>query len=85
MIQVEVSAINGLSVVTPKEFSKDEKAWKGTEQGAEIDSEKAIISRSNIALANIFFKVSQLYSCSYISPLKNGKSLFEFLEPQLPP
>jgi hypothetical protein len=70
MIQVEVSAINGLSVVTPKEFAKDEKAWKGTEQGAEIDSDKAIISRSNIALANIFFKVSQLTHANIFHPSK---------------
>lgn len=56
MIQVEVSAINGLSVVTPQKF--EEKDWKV--KGAEIDAEKAIVSRSNISLANIFFKVSHL-------------------------
>lgn len=55
MMQVEVSAINGLTVVTPK---GDQPGWDPNETGAEIDpTDKAITSRSNISLANIFFKV----------------------------
>lgn len=58
MIQVEVSAINGLSVVTPK---GDQAGWDPNDVGADIDhTDRSILSRSNISLANIFFKVSPL-------------------------
>lgn len=58
MIQVEVSAINGLSVVTPK---GDQAGWDPNDTGAEIEhNDRGITTRSNISLANIFFKVSIL-------------------------
>jgi len=54
LVQIEVSAINGLSVIEGKKAPAGEK-----ELGAEIEGEdKAIMRRSNISLANIFFKVS---------------------------
>lgn len=56
MLQVEVSAINGLSVVTPK---GDQADWDPNDVGSNIDhADRSILSRSNISLANIFFKVS---------------------------
>ena len=56
---MEVSAINGLSVVTPKGYT-DKTGWDENEKGAETEKDtRAIIQRSNISLANIFFKVSQ--------------------------
>lgn len=56
MIQVEVSAINGLSVVAPTKAA-EMAGWKDEDKGAEVDSEKAIIVRSHVSLANIFFKM----------------------------
>lgn len=60
MIQVEVSAINGLSVVNPKHETS---GWDPNDSGADIDTtDRSIVTRSNISLANIFFKVSFLYN-----------------------
>ena len=65
LVQIEVSAINGLSVIQSKKASADEK-----ELGAEIEGEdKAIFRRSNISLANIFFKVSFLLMTQSLSLL----------------
>lgn len=65
MIQVEVSAINGLAVVTP---NRHEPGWENSDKGAEVDSDKGIIQRSQIALANIFFKVSHSASNMTVEP-----------------
>lgn len=51
-----MSAINGLSVGQPKQ---EVSGWDKNDQGAEIEAtDHAIIERSNISLANMFFKVS---------------------------
>ena len=61
MIQVEVSAINGLTIVAPK-FKSEQVGWEPSEEGATVSaSEKALITRSNIPLTNLFFKVR--FSC----------------------
>jgi hypothetical protein len=55
---LEVAAINGLTVVSPKQ---DQAGFDEKEVGAEVVvSEKSIVTRSNIPLANIFFRVSKL-------------------------
>lgn len=51
-----MSAINGLSVVVPKHGDKS--GWDENDKGAEVDVDKSIVQRSQISLANIFFKVS---------------------------
>jgi hypothetical protein len=56
MIQIEVSAINGLSVIAPTKLA-EKAGWKDKDQGAEVDIDKAIIVRSHVSLANIFFKM----------------------------
>ena len=63
MIQMEVSCINGLTVVTPRGLTADKTGWDENDVGSEIEKDtKAIISRSNISLANIFFKVRLAYT-----------------------
>ena len=57
IIQLEVSAINGLSVVEPK---KGTAGWDPKEKGAVLGPDKVIERRSKTSLANIFFQVSQL-------------------------
>lgn len=55
MVQVEVSAINGLTVAVPK---NDTSGWNDKDKGASIEgTSKGIIQRSNISLANLFFKM----------------------------
>ena len=67
LIQIEVSAINGLSAVEQtveqREDGEAEAAASSqdTESGAVVIGEdRTIIKRSNMSLANIFFKVSAL-------------------------
>ncbi len=67
LIQIEVSAINGLSAIEKQveqrpededEFALD--ADNDTERGAVVlENDKEILRRSNMSLANIFFKVSR--------------------------
>ena len=55
MVQIEVSTINGLTVGVPK---SDATGWNIKDVGAEIEmGEKSIIQRSNVSLANMFFKM----------------------------
>lgn len=56
IIQVELSAVNGLSIVNPPKGELKEK-------GAEVDHDKGIIQRSNVSIVNIFFKVSGGTTC----------------------
>jgi hypothetical protein len=53
VIQMEVSAINGLSVVKQKAGTP---GWDPTDQGAVLGPDKAILQRSKMSLANIFFQ-----------------------------
>ena len=76
LIQIEVSAINGLSAVEKrvdpeKEEAKEEESKEAgkldandIERGATVytDEEHSIIERSHVSLANIFFKVSSPHS-----------------------
>lgn len=54
ILQLEVSAINGLTVVETKSSE-----WSDSEKGAEVEPiEKGIKRRSSVVLSTIFFKVS---------------------------
>lgn len=66
LVQIEVSAINGLAAIEkqletrPEEGEEDVlEADNDSEKGAIVlEEDKAILRRSNMSLANIFFKVS---------------------------
>ena len=66
LIQIEVSTINGLSVVeknvpVDREQEEEQEFDTETESGATIEEgTHSIVKRSNMSLANIFFKVSPL-------------------------
>lgn len=56
LVQIEVSAINGLSAVLSDE---EYKQAPESEKGARVlPDDQSILVRSNMSLANIFFKVS---------------------------
>jgi len=56
LVQIEVSAINGLSAVLSDE---EYKQAPESEKGARVlPEDQSILVRSNMSLANIFFKVS---------------------------
>ena len=68
LIQIEVSAINGLSVIEKRlnagEYESnsklkklDSKESQETEAGAVVGDSNGIVERSQMSLANIFFKV----------------------------
>ena len=68
LIQIEVSAINGLSVIEKRlnagEYESnsklkklDSKESQETEAGAVVGDGNGIVERSQMSLANIFFKV----------------------------
>ena len=69
LIQIEVSAINGLSVIekrlnageydsiSPKLTKTESKESQEPESGATVGDGNGIVERSQMSLANIFFKV----------------------------
>jgi hypothetical protein len=66
LVQIEVSAINGLSAVEkileqspePRELEAMISATADSESGAIVtEEERGILKRSNMSLANIFFKL----------------------------
>lgn len=59
-----MSALNGLTVVTPTKTA-DMNGWGPNDEGAELAADKSIIKRSKISLANIFFKV-RLVMCNLL-------------------
>lgn len=79
LVQIEVSTINGLSAVEksvdtrPDNLDQLISAAGDQESGAIIYSEdQSILKRSNMSLANIFFKVSVLTSLHPLSLCKHN-------------